>query len=75
MLWNMRYQQNWPGSSKDVTVAADGVVTMPPLPQDLVLEDTALENVKAAWKKIVDENEETFMQFDAREGMEDDDTI
>jgi len=71
VLWSMQYYQ------ADITVQALGsdsnTICLSSLSSDLALDDRELEDVKRAWLRITGESEETFLKFDAREGMEDED--
>ncbi len=50
------------------------VIAFPPASLDLAFDDGLIDNVKAVWSKIVgsDLDDVDFMQFQGREGMEDD---
>lgn len=72
-LWCLQYQQDYPPSSSS-SRQSDQVVRLRPLPAGMVLEDSVLEDVKAAWLRIADDrNSDSFMKFAAREGTTDDD--
>ena len=50
----------------------NGILCFPSLSPDLALEDSVLENVKLAWKKITGQDE-SFMIFDERDQGDTDD--
>jgi hypothetical protein len=71
VLWSLKYQQQ-SSTSPPNTVVQDGTILLPALSQNLALDDSVMDEVKSAWSKITGEYQEAFMQFDPREGIEDD---
>lgn len=73
ILWSLKYQQNYTSPPSDVQQNGR-MIRLPRLSPDLVLEDGVVENVRAAWKQIIGEDEhDSFMRFEAREDTIDDD--
>ncbi|KAI5369367.1 Putative GDP dissociation inhibitor, FAD/NAD(P)-binding domain superfamily [Septoria linicola] len=73
VLWCLQYQQDYAATSS-TSQHSSQVVRLHPVPAGMVLEDSVLEDVKAAWLRIVDgEDSDSFMSFAAREGTTDDD--
>jgi Rab proteins geranylgeranyltransferase component A len=72
VLWRVQYQQRSSSHQQSVNVAK-GIVILPNLSIDLVLEDSILDVVKNAWCSITGEPEDDFMCFEARGGAEEDD--
>lgn len=75
VLWSMQYQQRSSTSGLDPADVHAGIAILPQISQTLVLEDQLLESVKAAWRRITGESHEQFMNFEAREGMGDDEDV
>ena len=71
VLWSMRYQQQSPGLEQVAVSERDSIITLPPLSQDLVLENKVIDDVKKAWQSITGNSNDQFLQFEAREGNED----
>ncbi len=66
----MQYQQQTPGST-EAQLKRDGrVIVLPPMSTDLVVNDSLLEKVRSCWQTITGEDEEAFMQFPTREGID-----
>jgi hypothetical protein len=74
VLWRLRYQQRTTKSQRSVVVN-DGIILLPALSQDLALDDYITTEIRSACSKITGEAEDSFMKFDAREGLEDEDTF
>ena len=74
-LWTLQYQQRAPISPSTRSGDSDGIIALPPLSQDLALEDSVLDSVKEAWQKTTGAGEGDFMSFEAREGIEDEDEV
>ncbi|TKA63835.1 hypothetical protein B0A55_10840 [Friedmanniomyces simplex] len=72
VLWQMQYRHQIRPEQHMATDKLDNIVTMPSLSTDIVLEDELLDNVKQVWQKITGESPETFLKFEAREGVDDD---
>lgn len=72
VLWNLQYEQRVPQSRQIHIDESNGTIVLPPLSLDAVLEDIVLDDVKKAWQQLTGESEETFMVFEARDGMGDD---
>ena len=70
VLWTLRYQQHSPLLPQRIVNEDGGLIAIPPLPQDLALDGSVLKDVKKIWQKITGESEDSFMRFEAREGME-----
>ncbi|KAK3707164.1 Rab proteins geranylgeranyltransferase component A [Vermiconidia calcicola] len=68
VLWSLRYQQQHTDLEYSVTDAQEGVIVLSALSRDLVLEDSSLDNVKIAWQQITGDSENAFMNFESREG-------
>lgn len=64
----MRYQQGYLEVQGSWQIGP--VLTLRSLPPELTYEDAALDDVKAAWQRITNENVEAFMRFEARDGAE-----
>lgn len=75
VLWSLNYQQRSPKSTQSAVMNGDGVVVLPALSQDLALDDSIMDEIKSAWSKITDGSNEDFMKFQAREGLEDEDSV
>ncbi|KAK3721984.1 Rab proteins geranylgeranyltransferase component A [Vermiconidia calcicola] len=73
VLWSLRYQQQHADFEHSLMNAQEGVIVLSSLSCDLVLEDSSLDKVKIAWQKITGESENAFMNFDPREGANDED--
>ena len=71
ILWSLKYRQQ-SSTAPPSTVVQDGTILLPALSQNLALDDSVMDEVKLAWSKITGENQEAFVQFDPREGLEDD---
>ena len=74
VLWKLEYQQQNANSSK-VTTADQGIILLPALSQSLALDDSVIDKVKSAWATITGDPEESFMKFDMRDGMEDEESF
>ena len=68
VLWRLQYQQQTPaspqkpakvGSEKIEKGGEDGILTLPPLGQDLVFDDEVLEHVRGVWREIMGVNGST----------------
>ena len=70
VLWSMQYQQRVP-SEPGAAVVKGGLIALPELSNDLVLDDSALTSVRQAWQRITSESEDMFMKFEERGGEED----
>ena len=75
VLWNLRYVQRGPVSGQGPSEPDDGVIILSPLSMDLAFDDFVLEEVKKAWQTVTGEPEESFLKFEAREGMESEDFV
>ncbi|CAK3885350.1 related to rab geranylgeranyl transferase component A [Lecanosticta acicola] len=71
VLWCMKYQQRY-ASSPSTPQRTGPLLVLHNLSSDLALEDSVLEDVKAAWQQITNDDETTFMKFEAREGTAED---
>lgn len=81
VLWSLHYdqRQNPPTTSVDYNnnikcakTSYPHVQQLPDVDPGLVLEDDVLKHVRAAWRKIVGEDEE-FLNFGERDGMGEED--
>lgn len=72
VLWKMQYQQRSPTPHTPVDVRR-GLIALPSLPTDLVLDDSVLDEVKKAWRSITGELDDAFMHFEERNGFGEDD--
>ena len=79
ILWSLHYdQESTPPATTDdydtnincPQVSNPHVLKLPDLSPGLVLEDDMLKHVRAAWQRIMGEDE-GFMVFEEREGMDD----
>jgi hypothetical protein len=70
VLWSLEFEHVW---SPPAQPESDSTIALQSLPNDLVLEESVLEDVKAAWQRITGADASTFMCFAAREGTMDDD--
>jgi Rab proteins geranylgeranyltransferase component A len=75
VLWKVEYTHHvysgGEGSAAIATEAGRRTIVLPSLSTDLVLDDVVLGGVKAVWREITGETGETFMKFEAREGVDD----
>lgn len=71
VIWRMQYEQRHPVVQRQQE--DNGVIKLASISSSLALEDEVLDDVKAAWRKTTGGEEATFMQFDAREGIGDED--
>lgn len=78
VLWSMRYTQR--ASSRTELIAnvdeSRRIITFPPPHQALTFDDAIIDNVREAWEKITegDQDRGQFMIFSDREGeMQNDD--
>lgn len=80
VLWYLHYDQkrtapatadNYDTNIKCAKISNPHVLRLPDIDPGLVLEDDVLKHVRAAWRRIVGEDE-GFMVFEEREGMGDD---
>lgn len=69
VLWSLKYHQR---NVDQMTNSDASTIILPNVPVELGLPDSVLNNVKSAWQQITGETE-GFMNFEAREGMEDED--
>lgn len=74
VLWSMQYYQTC-SQPAPIMSAEKNVIIMPPVPLDLALPDSLLDDVKNAWQKITLSSEDTFLAFEAREGAGDEDSF
>jgi hypothetical protein len=74
VLWRLRYQQRTTKSQLSIAID-DGTIMLPALSRGLALDDSITDEIRSIWSKITGEAEESFMNFDAREGLEDEDTF
>lgn len=80
ILWQMNYVRQ-EAKSRDVsnsTTLGDSdsnIIIFPERPHDLTLEDTILDDVKSAWKKILGSRstEYDFLRFEERRDTEEED--
>lgn len=73
ILWSLRYEQR---SQADMpTTTHERILAFPPPSLDLRFDDSILEHVRPLWEKIMgaDADLASFMQFEDRETMDDDD--
>lgn len=79
ILWSLHYDQRHtpPATAEDyntnikcTNISNPHVLKLPDVDPGLVLEDDVLKHVRAAWRKIMGEDE-GFMIFGEREGMAD----
>ncbi|KAF2172415.1 hypothetical protein M409DRAFT_17648 [Zasmidium cellare ATCC 36951] len=72
VLWSMHYRQYY--AETEEAPAYSNVIPLQPLSPDLAFDDSMLDNVKSAWQRITEADQESFLKFESREGtMEDDD--
>ncbi len=69
LLWTLRYQQRTNLSTQALRESG-GLINLPALRDDLVLDDSVLDGVRQAWQSITSEEQSVFMKFEAREGGE-----
>lgn len=77
-MWSLRYTQlGRAGDLVDGVQAlkpgsSDNVICIPPVSLDHAFDDTLLDVVKETWKIVMGEeaNDEDFMQFEDREGTD-----
>lgn len=64
----LRYQQGSESSisSTSSTEAGERILCFPDTPLDLCFDDSILDNVNKAWKKITGDSPDEFMQFGDR---------
>jgi Rab proteins geranylgeranyltransferase component A len=74
VLWKLEYQQQTSDSLR-TTVFDQGIISLPALPQSLALDDSVVDQVKSAWARITGDSEDSFMKFDTRDGMEDEESF
>ncbi|KAI7364223.1 hypothetical protein KC354_g5869 [Hortaea werneckii] len=71
VLWSLRFQQALPlFPSETSNEQQQNVIELRPLPTDVALPESVLEDVKRAWNKIKGDTEDEFMKFPPREGEE-----
>ncbi|KAI7581172.1 hypothetical protein KC346_g18764, partial [Hortaea werneckii] len=71
VLWSLRFQQTLPVfSSEPADEYQQKVIKLRPLPTDVALSESVLEDVKQAWSKIKGGPADEFMKFPPREGEE-----
>lgn len=71
VLWSLRFQQTLPLSpSEPDNEQQQNAIELRPLPTDVALSESVLEDVKRAWSKIKGDTEDEFMKFPPREGEE-----
>ena len=79
VLWTLRYTQL--GRDSDIVNAAQtvepnaqNIVSFPPPSLDLAVDDSTIDLVKAAWKVVIGDEavDDQFMDFEDREGANDD---
>lgn len=68
MLWTLRYQQGSEPSTSSTSSTEDSeyILYFPDTPLDLCFDDSILDNVNKAWKKITGDSPDEFMQFEDR---------
>ncbi|KAK4507925.1 hypothetical protein PRZ48_001660 [Zasmidium cellare] len=74
VLWSMHYRQRYT-STHDAPSTSDSVITLQSLSPDLAFDDGTLGNVRLAWQRITDGDQEAFLKFEAREGTMEDDEL
>lgn len=71
VLWRMQYQLRAPSQPAAVEVKG-GLIGLPELSNDLVLDDSTLDSVRHAWRTITNGDEDMFMKFERRDAEQDD---
>ncbi|KAF2434865.1 hypothetical protein EJ08DRAFT_627082 [Tothia fuscella] len=73
VLWTMQYEQHAGSWQEDEAVEHEGVITMKPSSLDLVFDENILSEVESAWKKVLGDDAGTFLTFEDRNSVGDDD--
>ncbi|QIX01082.1 hypothetical protein AMS68_006599 [Peltaster fructicola] len=71
VLWSMEFQHS--GYVPESNPLAERILAVSSLGPELALEDNVLDSVRTMWQTITQEESDTFMRFEAREGAEDED--
>ncbi|KAJ8606655.1 hypothetical protein MRB53_040791 [Persea americana] len=69
ILWSMQYEQR----QNTYTSTHDNIIPIHDIEPTFVFENKELEEVRQVWKRITGEDEETFLKFEARERVDDND--
>ncbi|KAF2858067.1 FAD/NAD(P)-binding domain-containing protein [Piedraia hortae CBS 480.64] len=65
VLWKVQYRHC--GATLAAPTFGDGVCLLPTVSPDVTFDDKVLDQVKAAWLRVSGEDEEMFMQLEARQ--------
>jgi hypothetical protein len=74
VLWTLQYQQHSPASPPAAENADESnVITLSSTSLDLVFDEGILGEVESAWKKVIGDEEGSFLVFEDRNGVGDED--